>query len=55
MESTLWGKSGIQRTLLAHSELFSLVMVFGPGLGSALLLLGVVFWVGRDLLGQGRL
>jgi hypothetical protein len=54
-QRNILSKSRVQRTLLANSDLFGLLMIFGPGLGSALLLVGMVFWAGRDMLGQGRL
>lgn len=41
--------------MLAHAELFSFLMMFGPGLGSAMLLLGLLVRIGRDLFSHGHI
>jgi hypothetical protein len=55
LPTALLNLSRVQRIFLANAELFQPIMIFGPGLGSAVLLLGLLFRAGQDLFGPGQI
>lgn len=52
---TMLQKVGTPKAVIEHAELFNMVMMFGPGLGSAMVLVGLLVKISRDLLSHGHI